>query len=263
MGENAVWKLLGHGLIARVARSADRYAMADRGVALARWMHDHQVPVALPADLPNPVIAPDGRPVTFWCEVPDPRPATPAELGRALRALHQMPLPDPGVLELPAVATVDKVDRRLTEVDLDEDDRRFLQKMSIELNAAYTELVYDLDAGFVHGDAHAANLLASPDGQLGWVDLDGVALGQPEWDLVLTAIEHDCGWVTPEAYTAFVDAYGYDITTSPAYPVLRQIRLLRMTSWLAQLPGKRARQEVSRRIGDLRAGGPLVGWSAF
>ncbi|OLT25417.1 hypothetical protein BJF83_22935 [Nocardiopsis sp. CNR-923] len=259
LGENAVWRVR-PGLIARVARSADRYPLHERGVRLAQWMHAHQVPATLPVDgLPNPVRA-DGRVVTWWEEVSQARPATPAELGAALRALHEMPLPD---LELPDAATVDKVDARLAVVDIDEEDRAALCSMAARLQDNYSGLEYELPFGLIHGDAHPANLLADPQGRLGWVDLDGVAMGHPEWDLVLTAIERDCGWVSPDAYQGFVTGYGYDITTSPTYPVLRAIRLLRMTSWLAQLPGERVRREVERRIGDLRNGTSIHGWKAF
>ncbi|WP_159942503.1 MULTISPECIES: phosphotransferase enzyme family protein [unclassified Nocardiopsis] len=264
LGENAVWRLPEHHLVARVARSIDRFSMADRGVQLARWMHHHQVPAVLPVDqITNPVRTEDNRVVTWWIEVRHHKPATPAQLGAALRALHDMPLPDPHLINLPEASTVDKIDQRLATVILAEHDRDFLQNMAARLHREYADLTYDLARGLVHGDAHAANLLVTPDKQLGWVDLDGVALGQPEWDLVLTPIERDCGWVAPEAYQEFVDAYGYDVTTSPAYPVLREIRLLRMTSWLAQLPGAQARSEVDRRIRDLRERAPIRGWRAF
>lgn len=259
LGENAVWRVR-PGVIARVARDEDRFPMHERGVSLARWMHAHQVPVALPvSDLPNPVRV-DGRVVTWWEEIPKARPATPPQLGAALRALHEMPLPD---LDLPEAATVDKVDARLAVVDIPAEDRAALLAMSARLNTAYEGLEYELPRGLVHGDAHAANLLSTPEGRLGWVDLDGVALGQPEWDLVLTGIEYECGWVSDDAYAGFVSGYGYDVRAAPAYAVLREIRLLRMTSWLAQLPGEAKRRETARRIADLRQGRPILGWKAF
>lgn len=259
LGENAVWRVR-PGLIARVARGEDRFAMHERGVRLARWMHAHQVPAALPIeDLPNPVKA-DSRVVTWWEEVPHARPATAPELGAALRALHEMPIPD---LALPEAVAVDKATDRLAVVDLPEADRAALLVMAARLAQEYEHLVYDLPRGLVHGDAHAANLLADPEGGLGWVDLDGVALGQPEWDLVLTAIEHECGWVSDEDYAGFVSGYGYDVRGCSAYRVLRGIRLLRMTSWLAQLPGQAERDETARRIADLRQGTSILGWRAF
>lgn len=234
--------------------------MHERGVRLAQWMRAHHVPVVLPVkDLPNPLRV-DGRVVAWWEEVPQARPATPPELGAALRSLHQMPLPDIG---LPEVATVDRATDRIAVVDIDEKDRALLGAMAARLREAYAQLEYELPYGLVHGDAHAANLLVDPSGRLGWVDLDGVAMGHPEWDLVLTAIERECGWVSEEAYAGFIEGYGYDVTAGPAYRVLREIRLLRMTSWLAQLPGEETRRETTRRIGDLRHGTPILGWRAF
>lgn len=55
-------------------------------------------------------------------------------------------------------------------------------------------------------------------------------LGQPEWDLTLTAVHHECGWHPLCDYAAFVNAYGYDVRTAPAWPVLKAIRMLRMTT---------------------------------
>lgn len=262
LGENAVWRLPDRGIVARVARSLDRYALAERGVLLARWMARHDVPVAPPVEgIDNPLRTEDGRVVTWWHEVPQARPADPAQLGAALAALHRMPVPE---IHLPPVATTDKAETRLRQVDLDQEDRAWLLEWAGELHDKYARIEgLAWEPGLVHGDAHAANLMATPSGELGWVDLDGVAWGPREWDLVLTAIEHECGWVDQERYAAFVGAYGYDVRTSAAYPVLRDIRLLRMTSWLAQLPGAAERREVARRIRDLRSGAPILGWRAF
>lgn len=260
LGENAVWRLPGLHIIARVARSGDRYAQAERGVLLARWMAEHQVPVAAPTPDPNPHRTRDGGVVTFWREIPG-GPASPAQLGAALAALHRMPAPMH--VDLPRAAAVDKAESRLRVVDLGQEDRTALLDMAARLQGEYADLSYDLDQTVVHGDAHAANLMATPEGELGWVDLDGVGWGHPEWDLVLTAIEHECGWVDDHQYGQFVDAYGYDVRSAPAYPTLRGIRLLRMTSWLAQLPGAVERAEVARRVRDLRTGGPIRGWRAF
>lgn len=261
LGENAVWRLP-EGVIARVARSEDRYAQAQRGVALARWMAEHQVPVAAPIEgIDNPHRTPEGGVVTFWQEIPQARPASPGQLGAALASLHRMPAPSH--VDLPRAAAVDKAEGRLRVVDLEEEDRAALLELAARLQGEYAGLSYELEPTVVHGDAHAANLMATPHGEVGWVDLDGVGWGQPEWDLVLTAIEHECGWVTDREYGQFVDAYGYDVMDAPAYATLRGIRLLRMTSWLAQLPGAVERAEVERRVRDLRGGGSIRGWRAF
>jgi Ser/Thr protein kinase RdoA (MazF antagonist) len=41
--------------------------------------------------------------------------------------------------------------------------------------------------GAIHGDAHTGNLLAAPDGRAILCDLDSVAKGPREWDLVPAA----------------------------------------------------------------------------
>ncbi|MBB5081511.1 hypothetical protein [Nonomuraea endophytica] len=82
---------------------------------------------------------------------------------------------------------------------------------------------------------------------------------------MLTAIERDCGWVTPKEYGEFCDAYGYDVTSSPAYPVLRRTRLLRMTTWLAQKYGESPEisREVQHRIRSLENDEQILSWSAY
>jgi hypothetical protein len=73
-------------------------------------------------------------------------------------------------------------------------------------------------------------------------------------------------WITAEQYQSFVDAYGYDVLSSPAYPWLRDVRELRMTSWLANKAdqSQAIKDEVGHRIACLRGDrGPRPwNWSA-
>lgn len=264
LGENAVFRLPTAGLIARVGRSSDRADVARKEIAVAHWLRDQELPVAAPAkEAPAPIIV-DGRVVTFWEEIAQPAPSTPQELGHALRQLHARPVPVH--LDLAPVDPLAGVkDRVWGAVLLADDDRSFLHHLADTLEEAFVDAAPELPGAVVHGDAHVDNLIRGADGRLAWVDLEGMAIGHPEWDLVLTAIERDCGWISDSGYAAFVDAYGYDVTRAPCYRVVRQIRLLRMTSWLAQKmeEGPVVHDEVVRRIADLRTGGPIRGWKAF
>ncbi|MEV0649912.1 aminoglycoside phosphotransferase family protein [Phytomonospora sp. NPDC050363] len=264
LGENAVWRFGGERIIARIARSPQRMAGARREMAIAAWLAGEGIPVVRPAPgMPGPLTV-DGLPVTLWVEVPDPSPSTPEQLGQALRALHRLTAPDH--LRLEQVEPLHGVDARLHAAPLDDGDRDFLLGLAKRLAAAYTETDFALPVGVVHGDAHVDNLVYGSDGTLAFVDLEDFALCHPEWDLVLTAIERDCGWITGEAYDQFAAVYGYDVTAGPGYEVLRSIRLLRMTSWLAQMAGEseRAAAEVAHRVETLRQASPDVSdWNAF
>jgi aminoglycoside phosphotransferase (APT) family kinase protein len=54
-----------------------------------------------------------------------------------------------------------------------------------------------LPPGVIHGDASIGNVLRDRQGDPAVIDLDGFAIGPPEWDVVLTAIYCDSfGWHT-------------------------------------------------------------------
>ena len=201
--------------------------------------------------------------MTFWEEIPASSPCSPQELGESLRLLHRLPIPDQ---LLTPVRPLGRVHERITAAPLlTREEKEFLTRLADELDKAFTAAVFELPIAAVHGDAHVDNLIRSQNGRLAWVDLESMAIGHPEWDLVLTAIEHECGWIDETGYADFVDAYGYDITAAPAYQVVRQVRLLRMTSWLAQKMAESdiIRAEVHRRVHDLRTGSSIQGWKAF
>lgn len=109
-------------------------------------------------------------------------------------------------------------------------------------------------------------IIRTSDGQAVLIDLDGFAIGPPEWDLTLTAVYYDrMGWHTAEEYAAFTDAYGFDVMAWPGYPVLRDIRELIMVTWLAQNTGEshEIAGEVAKRIADLRRGDGRRDWAPY
>ncbi len=262
LGENAVFRL--PGVVARVSRTDEARAEAEQELRVAAWLASVGVPaVRAVAGVAQPV-AVDGRLVTFWEEIPDPEPSSVVELARWLRRLHGVPAPRE--LDLPPVRPFVRVEERIASVPgLADRDREFLAGMLRDLRRAWPTVTFELPAGVVHGDAHTDNLVRGADGRLAFLDLERFGVGQPEWDLTLTAVYHECGWYSGEQYAAFAEAYGYDVRTSPAWPVLRGIRMLRMTTWLAmtasQAPERAA--ELDRRLATLRDGTAPAGWNGF
>ena len=61
------------------------------------------------------------------------------------------------------------------------------------------------------------------------------------------------GWTSPAEYAEFVAAYGYDITAAPAFGILRRMRELRMTAWIAMhaTESDQTAAEVAHRIACL------------
>lgn len=231
LGENEIWRLPGP-VIARVAR-AGQQAVAGKEVQVARWLYEQHVPaVRVHAGIDQPVYTGD-QAVTFWDELPPHARSTPDQLGRTLKRLHQIPIP--GFLHRvePFVRLPERIAAART---LSNDQRVWLRN---QLNAL-AERWDDLPAGppdcVLHGDAHADNIVTTPTGQSILLDLERFANGPPEWDLLLTATHHaSCGWGSDDDYADFCAAYGSDVTTSPRYEYLRDIRELRLTLFAGQL----------------------------
>jgi aminoglycoside phosphotransferase len=266
LGENAIYRLDSAPLVARIARTIDYLPAITTEVVVARWLESVGFPVvrlAGPAD--QPVVA-DRRPVTFWELVSERTEyGTVAELGGLLRWLHR--LEPPSSLMLPELRPFARVEARIDGAELAEKDRVFLRDRLAELREAYGRLEFVLPAGLVHGDANIGNIIRrQADGVAVLIDLDGVAAGPREWDLVLTAMYYErFGWHTAREYAEFVAGYGFDVMSWPGYPVLRAIRELIMVTWLAQNTREKPEiaAEVAKRIDDLRSGDGPRDWAPF
>jgi aminoglycoside phosphotransferase (APT) family kinase protein len=128
-----------------------------------------------------------------------------------------------------------RVDVRIERAtDVPEADRRFLRERVKELRHEFAELHFPLEPCAVHGDAHTANLIRTPEGQSVLIDFERFAFGQPEVDLAVTAVEHRIGWYTDSEYRGFVDAYGFDVAEWNGFPTLQAVSELKMTTWIMQ-----------------------------
>jgi hypothetical protein len=232
IGENAIFRLPG-GVVARISRPGQQ-AAARREVAVSRWLNASGIAaVAALAGIAQPVQVAD-RSVTFWEELPPHRPGTPAEVAGVLKRLHALPVPDDVPLGLldPFVRLPERIRDAVT---VPGDDRAWLRSRLAELQQSWAATIPGLPACIVHGDAWAGNVVAAGDGTMILLDLERCSTGPREWDLVSTAVKYvSFGLIDRGEYNQFCDTYGADVTTWDGFAVLRDIRELRMTCYIAQ-----------------------------
>ncbi|MEU9015073.1 aminoglycoside phosphotransferase family protein [Streptomyces sp. NPDC048479] len=229
IAENQIWRLPG-GVIVRIARPGQA-AAARREVRVAQWLAASGVRAVRPIDVQQPVEA-DGRPVTFWGELPAHEHGTETDVALLLRQLHALPKPD---FDLGYLDPFVRVGERLqAATTLNEDDRRWLHELHQGLAVAWEKRPAGLPECVIHGDGWPGNLVRTATGRV-MMDLERMSVGPPEWDLVSTAVRMTTtGAVPREQYATFCDAYGIDVTTWPGYRTLAGARELRMVTYAAQ-----------------------------
>ncbi|MEW2477923.1 aminoglycoside phosphotransferase family protein [Micromonospora gifhornensis] len=255
---NAVYRIgdrvlrLSHGKVAQ--------ERAQRVVRAMGLLTEHEVPVVdLDTSLAQPVVV-DEWVATIWHYLPHPagRP-DPVELAEPLARLH-------AIAEVPSFlprwSPVAMARRRLTGLaSLPADDLLFTQQWALrEVGLTLDDLVarlherckdlehqvaaatWELPTGVVHGDAHVGNVLS---GRL--CDFDSLSIGPREWDLVPLVHSVTRFGDPKEPYERFAEVYGFDLATSPSWPLLREVRELQLvTSVMDKLPG---RPEVAQTLG--------------
>ncbi|MCP9945995.1 aminoglycoside phosphotransferase family protein [Streptomyces somaliensis] len=217
-------------MIVRVAREGQS-AAAAREVRVARWLAQENVPAVRLVDVEQPVEA-DGRPVTFWVELPPQKHGSVQEVAHLLAQLHSLPTPD---IDLGYLDPFVRVGERLeAATTIRDDDREWLHGLHRDLEAAWAERPAGLPDRAVHGDAWPGNIVRTVDGVL-MMDLERFSVGPPEWDLVSTAVRaKTTGAVSEHKYAQFCETYGYDVTEWEGYRILAGARELRMTTYAAQ-----------------------------
>lgn len=254
LGENALFRLASVPVIVRVARGEEWLPTARTEVAVSRWLAAEGFPAArIVEGLEQPLLV-AGHPVTFWhLIVEGDRKATYGELGGVLRDLHSLTVPDG--LVLPSFDPFDKQELRLARAVVSDDDKVFLRKRWFELRDRYDELRFETPKGPVHGDAHVQNLMVNDQGKVILIDFEAFCFDHPEWDLMVTSVEHhSLGWQTDEQYADFVAAYGRDLYDWHGYGTLRWLQEFGMTTWLMQnvQEDEGTAAEYRRRIAGLR-----------
>jgi len=259
LGSNAILRLPG-GVVARVARDESWAETARREVRVAGDFHSAGVPCVRPWPVSQPVVV-DGYPVTFWAEVPGPHEdASVAELGAVLRILHSVD----AIAGLPPLAPWEHTPDRIEHAPLSAAERQILRDVLAEVQDGWASAQFELDAGPIHGDAHIGNLIRDANGDSILIDFDSACVGPREWDLAPTGLyATSLGWISREEYESFVAAYGFDVTTVPAYGLLSRMRELRITAWSAMhaAESEQMAAEVSHRVACLADPGLPRHWS--
>jgi len=264
-GSNAMYRL-SDGVVARIGRPGSQDT-ARREVLVSQWLTESGLPVvqALP-DLPQPAMVND-RPVTWWALLPPHGPATPAELGAVLRTLHALPVPK--VPNLPAHDPFANLAHRIADgPGLDDGDRAWLRGHLSQLRHRYQDLTVDGPDRVIHGDAWQGNIAVPDSGPPILLDLEMVALGRREWDLIQLAVDYtDFARITTDDYRSFVAAYGgYDVTTVPSYRTLADIQELRWVCFALSKSDARpeAAAQARHRIACIRGDLPRPwSWAAI
>ncbi|MBF6207262.1 aminoglycoside phosphotransferase family protein [Streptomyces gardneri] len=255
-GSHAIYRV--SDIVARIGRRGS-LENAERELRVSRWLNSSGIPtVEAVSELPQPIVI-DDRPVTWWHLIPEHRPATPAELGAMLRALHS--LTPPADFELPRHDPFGDLRERLATAGVvDVDDRTWLLTRYDELRKQYDKLPDPQRLTVIHGDAWQGNLVVPPSGIPTVLDLDKVSLGRPEWDLVQLAVDHTDFARVPDAdYLSFVNAYGgYDVTTRPDFRVFADIQELRWVGFALERTSasRTAARQANHRIACLRGAVP-------
>ncbi|GAA0330894.1 aminoglycoside phosphotransferase family protein [Actinoallomurus spadix] len=251
---SAVYHLPEAGAVARVARATSPRTIdtAARALSVTKWLAaTYDFPTVTPL-IDEPLQAHDCV-VTFWNYLPqEGEPPTAADLGRLLRQLHSLPLPELPLRRYQPLRSV----RRAAELScaITESERSWLLDRCRRLIADYECLDFSLPPGMIHGDAWRGNVLR--DGaRVVLSDWDSVSWGPREMDLVPTLAAVRFG--LPEAdRDAFIAAYGHDITTWSGYSVLKDIReLSTLTALLRNAHAdEESLRELRRRLRSIRTG---------
>lgn len=264
-GENTIYRLPGE-VVVRVGRPG-QLASAAKEVDVARWLESAGVPaVETVPDVDQPVDV-EGRPVTFWRELPPHEHGTPAQVAAALRRLHAVP--PPATFDLPPIAPFVRLKERIRSATiLSEDDRSWMYAHLEDLQERYAHIPAGLPHCVVHGDAWVGNVVSTSDGRTIFLDLERTAIGPPEWDLVHTAIKHSSfAWISADQYGQYCDIYGHDVTEWSGFDLLRDVREFRMTCMAVQIASadRAYREQAAHRLACIRGRGgprPWAGWHA-
>lgn len=260
---NAVFALPTAGLVIRIVRSVVLHARVAKVVRLAQWFAEIEAPtVRLLTSVGQPLRVGDLS-ATVWHYVP-PSLSSPSvsDLGRSLRQFHSLGAPPFPLLQWDPVR---EARTRLADAEsLSDEQRAVLLDWCGRLAPRLAALNRRAGGGLLHGDAHAGNLVRGPDGHVLLCDFDPTCLGPWQFDLVPTAVgEQRFG--REGTHRALAEAYGYDVTADPDWPLLREARELKMItgvlSYLGSTPG--VAEEFTIRLRSVVEGDETARWRPY
>jgi Phosphotransferase enzyme family len=249
---NTMFKLEPLSLVVRVATGSQSVRQdADwmaREIAVAQYLEQVGGKSIRPAKLlpPGPHVHGDHQ-LSFWEYVQvEPRPVTPVELGKELRALHILLEKCPAIL--PKMGALDEV-WRIWETPkfwdrLTTPQKEIISRQSYHVRNALAKL--QMENKPLHGDAHHGNLWPTADGLI-WGDFEDAHSGPIEWDLAsMVASSHVLGEgrVAKIALKAYTTQFDNDLLAA-----LIEGRTLQAIAWaLVALPELDTNLRFQRRI---------------
>jgi hypothetical protein len=147
---------------------------------------------------------------------------------------------------------------------LDGADLAFLLNRCNEVSERLKAVEFASPPVLLHGDAHLGNVIPALSGPV-LCDFDSSSVGPPEWDLTPLAVGVVRFGEPAGRYREFVRTYGMDVTRSPAFPVLREVRELKLITSVLPILSSRpeVRQELFRRLADVRKGDTSARWARY
>ncbi|WP_246076201.1 aminoglycoside phosphotransferase family protein [Amycolatopsis cihanbeyliensis] len=259
---NAVFRLPHDRVYVKITLTPRLAHRAGNAVVAARLLAEHGIPAVRPVgELRQPVLV-GGYAVTFWHEVAGGTEPTTAELGRLLLGMHRLPV---GTSGLSRWDPLPDLRHRLRDAGgWPASDLAFLAARCDAVAAALPKLRYVLPAGVVHGDARLGNLLAGPDGPV-LCDFDTTGIGPVEWDLVPAAVAQLRFHDARRLHDDLAAAYGFDVTRWEGFPVLRELRELKLVA--SALPIAHGDPELlaqlRHRLRTFRNGDTTARWTRY
>lgn len=259
---NAVFALPAAGLVVRITRSHALHERAQKNAALGGWFATVDAPtIRLAEHVEQPIV--DGAllaTVWHWLPPTAPPPDT-GDLGTALREWRALGLPP---FPLPDWDPIGDARTRISDAEaLDDADRDYLLRWCDRLEPRLHAFTAGADRSLIHGDAWTGNLLRTPEGRVVWCDFDATAAGPWQVDLVPAPVSELR--FARSGHARLAAAYGYDITTDPAWPLLREARELKAIAagapLLASAPGVAAQFRL--RLNSIRDHDLTARWTAY
>ncbi|MGW7572397.1 phosphotransferase family protein [Streptomyces sp. NPDC054765] len=258
---NAVVHLSTAPVVVKVARRGSKFENVQRTAKFVQWLMDRGFPTSPLHPVGDQPLDIDGHAVTYWTYLPQPEHSlSAAQIAKPLFALHSLPIPP---FTLPALDNLRAIRLSIHGITaLSDETKLFLADRADHLEEALHTVEYVLPKGVVQGDPQHRNALFDGDETV-LCDWDTVAVGQPEWDLVTLEIHCRRFGYSHDHYKDFADTYGFDVTRWPHFPILRDIRELRMIATNARKISHAplSRGEIQRRITGLHREDTSLRWN--
>ncbi|MGC4867461.1 aminoglycoside phosphotransferase family protein [Micromonospora sp. DT53] len=260
---NAVFALPRAGIVIRIARTHQLQDRVRKVVQLARWFAKIDAPtIRLARDVEQPIEVGDLVASVWQYVPPQPPTLTVEDLGTVLREFHALGAPS---FPLPIWDPVGDARRRLADADgLSKPDRDFLVDWCDRLEPHVTTLIDRGTQTLIHGDAHAGNLLRETFGRIVLCDFDATCIGPWQVDLAAVAVG-EARFGGSGRHRSLATAYGFDVTSDPLWPLLRQARELKMVAAAVPLLTTSAAvaAEFANRLNSLQEDSHANPWRPF